>query len=234
MTKTKWEWGYRIFNYIDKLSPFIKTWIIVMLIFISTPIYTKYLAKWIIDVNKQHSINQKEEKEKYAQKIALDLKQELFEIKHLSSIISNVLLISYHNTTESIGGFSHLYLSAICEATDGKRLTNEWQRLSRFDYVDEIKHITREGYFYSSDLEKIKEVLPGFYRRLTVSNVKSVLIFPIDGVRSSLGLVVITSYEIGPDEVNVDWMIKCTHHIAKITTLLDYENVDKWSKNESK
>lgn len=234
MLKTKWEWVHKIFNYIDKLSPFIKTWIIIILIFASTPFYTKYLAKWVLDLNKQYTLSDKEEKEKYAQKIALDLKQELFEIKHLSSLISNVLLISYHNTTESISGFSHLYLSSICEATDGKRLANEWQWLSRFDYVDEIKYVTREGYFYSNDIEKVKEILPGFYRRLAISDVKSVLIFPIEGVRYSLGLVIITSYEVGPDDVNVDWMIKCTHHIAKITALLDYENVDKWSKNDSK
>ena len=58
--------------------------------------------------------------------------------------IFDVLLLSYHNSKQSLSGFKFLYLSCLTEASksiDTPLLKNQWTNLDYVYFVDELEKI---------------------------------------------------------------------------------------------
>lgn len=217
----------KLWNFVSNLTSETKTIIIfILLILCLNPIYREYYEHTLIKsigeaFNKQKEQTLKEED--YGFKYAPYVAQCIDNIKDKDTDCSNVLLLSYHNTKHSLQSFSYIYLDCIRESVKDQSddyVSDYWQSLQYINYQEELNKINDITYLQVDNINKIKYSFPRLYKKLLQSNAQAVGIYPIEGIRNPIGLIVVI-YD-SPKKYADDYYKKViSPQIQKLSTILD-------------
>lgn len=139
----------------------------------------------------------------------------------------DVLLLNYHNSKKSLQGIRYLYLNCIAESTKGiehEAVKKYWSDLEYIYYQDEISKIHNHGYLRIEDIDSIKPHFPKLYKNLLVSEAKSAAFYPIEGLDSPIGMIVVL-YKQRKTYRSGFYNSHLSSQIQKLSTLLDYPNL---------
>lgn len=173
--------------------------------------------------NKQTEI--KQDREQYVTKIMPRVNGLIQDIASKDEEATNVLLLNYHNTLTSTHGLAYRYLTGICEQFKTKPCIDYWKELDYMNYGEEIHNITIRRCLLMQDVKDYRQEFPKFTYLLERSNAKSAIFYPIIGVDSSIGLIVVL-YDKQITEISLDKIRKViAPNIQPLAVLLDYNYV---------
>lgn len=162
--------------------------------------------------------------EKYSMETAIELNYQVQLIAEKDKDAFDVILLNYHNNTQSLQGYKYLYLSCLTEAPrclDTPLMKSQWNKIDYIYYADELAKIHSQGFVQFNDIEQMGTTLPKLYRLVKASNAKAVTFFTIEGHNVPIGLVVLFYSESKKyDYVYAQGILPC---IQKLAILLDYE-----------
>ena len=139
----------------------------------------------------------------------------------LNNFYNCLLLINYHNSTESINGLSYLYMTTLAEAYSDSSIKKEWREVYYIDYASELDKIHKKtATIINVDCNN---KFPLLSKRLKYCNSKYSVWFTLRGVTSEIGVLVII-YKNEPPTDMVYYSKNILDGINRLTTLLDYEN----------
>lgn len=217
----------KIWDIISNLSSDTKTIsIIILLVLTTNSIWIKYSKHTIVESVGKAFHNQKEQtlkEEDYGFKYAPYVAQCIDIIKEKDNDCSNVLLLSYHNTKHSLQSFSYIYLDCIRESVKDQTddyVGDYWQSLQYINYQEELNKINDVSYLQVNKIEDIKYTFPRLYKKLIQSNAKAVGIYPIEGIRNPIGLIVVI-YSTSKVYSNDYYTKVISPQIQKLSTILD-------------
>lgn len=164
--------------------------------------------------------------EQYSMETSVEICNQVKLISEKDRDAFDVLLLNYHNNTQSLQGYKYLYLSCLTEAPrdlDTPPLRQQWNRIDYVYYADELSKIHNQGIVQIEDIETISNSLPKMYRLIKASDAKAVSFFTIEGHDSAIGIILILYKE--PKKYDKDYHGSILPCIQKLAILLDYENV---------
>ena len=226
-----------MFNYLKQLWTFIEALpntVKSLIIFIIIGIFLYYG----IDNNLEHYIKYIDQKaplemqaeEKYAIEMAEPINQCLKEISVKDKDTYNVILLTYHNTKKTMQGFSYIYMDYL---TDYKidpskpQVKKFFRELDWLYYSDELKTLQDQSYYRCNSLDSLKIKYPKLYYDVFQElNPKALAIYNLQGVDSSLGLLIILydkpkKYYLGYSNTVI------YPYLQQLASILDYNNIKK-------
>ena len=223
----------QIFNYlkelwktINKIHPETKTLIIVLLFGWVFYLQIKDEIKVQLHENEYKIAQDSKNAEKYSMESALEINQQVKLISKIDNEAFDVLLLNYHNNTQSLQGYKYLYLSCLTEAPkslDTEPLKPQWNKIDYIYFADELSKIHEQSFVKFDDVESMATHLPKFYRLVKPSEAKSVAVFTIEGHDYPIGLIILLYKEKVKYEQNYTKnILPC---IQRLAILLDYERV---------
>ena len=216
-----WEKLQNLWLTIDRMPTTLKTLIIFLTGIIAFYIGTDYIANnTVLEVFSKVK-KDKKESEDYTKSIAPKINTEVNNILNSDTNISNVLIINYHNSTESINGLSYLYMTTLAEAYSDSSIKKEWREVYYIDYASELDKIHKKtATIINVDCNN---KFPLLSKRLKYCNSKYSVWFTLRGVTSEIGVLVII-YKNEPPTDMVYYSKNILDGINRLTMLLDYEN----------
>ena len=218
------KWIKKVWEYLNRIHPETRSVIIILLFgWIMYSQITVETARQIDIKHKQEIVSNKKA-EQYSKETAIDINQQVQLIAEADQDAFDVLLLNYHNNTQSLQGYKYLYLSCLTEAPrslDTPSLQQQWNRLDYIYYADELYKIHSQSFVKFEDIDRMRNSLPKLYRLVKGSEAKAVSFFTIEGHDSQIGLIVIF-YE-SSKKYNYKYAGRILPHIQKLALLLDYE-----------
>ena len=216
--KTAWE-------FINKINPETRSLIIILLF--GYVLYTQINQSTQNQIKEQHEqrIQAEKEAEEYAKDKAIEVNRHVRLIAHKDKDVFDVLLLSYHNTKQTLQGFKFLYLSCLTESPksiDTPLLKNQWTNLDYIYYVDELEKIHNQEIVHISDLSEMENDLPKLYRLVRASDAKAASFYVVEGKKSPIGIIVMLYKD--PIACKMEKAKIIMPSIQKLAILLDYEN----------
>lgn len=213
---------------VGKIHPETKTLIIVLLL--GWVLYSQITGET------QRQMQEREQKEQiYNKKAEQYSRQSAIEINNQVQLIAqkdedafNVLLMNYHNNTQSLQGYKYLYLSCLTEAPrclDTPTLKQQWNKIDYIYYADELAKIHAQSFVQFNDIEQMGGSLPKLYRLVKASDAQAISFFTIEGHDFPIGLIVIFYKE--PKKYNYNYARGILPCIQKLAILLDYDKIKK-------
>ncbi len=218
----------KVFSYIDKINPTVKTIIIVALLFWCTQVCLVNQGKVFITDYIESVEYSNRKAEEYSIKMSPKIKQQIENIKNKDADATNVILISFHNTKKSLQGFSYMFLTALTDSPAGlaDSYTGLWSDLPYLQYSDEVGKIRRLGFLRTDSIGFLKEDFPQFYKKLRQCEAHAAAIYLIDGIDSDgatapIGLIVVLYDK--PKQYYLGYYNTCIAPSTQIlSTLLNY------------
>lgn len=216
-----WEKLQNLWLTIDRIPTTLKTAIIFL-----TSIAIFYLGTDYITSNTVSEVffkvkENKKESEDYTKSIAPKINAEVNAILNSDTNISNVLLINYHNSTESINGLSYLYMTTLTEAYSDSSIKKEWREVYYIDYASELDKIHKKTSTVINT--NCSNKFPLLSKRLKYCNSNYSVWFTLKGVTSEIGVLVIIYKNEPPLDITY-YSKNILGSVNRLTTLLDYEN----------
>ena len=213
-----------LWKLINKLHPETRSLIIILLFgWILYSQITDKIYQQIVEKSKQEQLQNKRA-ERYSREAAVEINNQVQLIAEKDEDAFDVLLLNYHNNTQSLQGYKYLYLSCLTEAPrslDTPTLKQQWNKLDYIYYADELAKIHSQSYVQFEDIELLGQTLPKLYRLVKASDAQSIAFFTIEGHDSPIGLVVILYKEPKKHFHNyIKTILPC---IQKLAILLDYD-----------
>ena len=223
-----WNWIKKVWEYLNKIHPQTRSLLILLLFgYILYSQITRTTEHMIHDSFQQEAVANKNA-EKYSMETAIELNHQVQLIAEKDKDAFDVILLNYHNNTQSLQGYKYLYLSCLTEATrclDTPLMKNQWNKIDYIYYADELAKIHSQGFIQFGDLEQMGDKLPKLYRLIRASGAEAVTFFTIEGHNAPIGLVVLFYNESKKyDYAYAQGILPC---IQKLAILLDYENNKK-------
>ena len=184
---------------------------------------TTETANQIAQKHNQEIIDSKKA-EQYSLETAIDINEQVQSIAEIDKDAFDVLLLNYHNNTQSLQGYKYLYLSCLTEAPrslDTPTLKQQWNRLDYIYYADELYKIHSQSFVKFEDVEKMGKSLPKLYRLVKSSEAEAISFFTIEGHDNQIGLIIILYKQ--PKIYDYKYAGKILPHIQKLALLLDYD-----------
>ena len=184
---------------------------------------TTETANQIAQKHNQEIIDSKKA-EQYSLETAIDINEQVQSIAEIDKDAFDVLLLNYHNNTQSLQGYKYLYLSCLTEAPrslDTPTLKQQWNRLDYIYYADELYKIHSQSFVKFEDVEKMGRTLPKLYRLVKSSEAEAISFFTIEGHDNQIGLIIILYKQ--PKTYDYKYAGKILPHIQKLALLLDYD-----------
>ena len=220
----KLDWIKYLWELINKINPETRSLIIIILFgWIMYSQITVETAKQIDEKHKQEIVNSKKA-EQYSRDTAVEINQQVQLIAEIDKDAFDVLLLNYHNNTQSLQGYKYLYLSCLTEAPrslDTPMLQQQWNKLDYIYYADELYKIHSQSFVKFENIDIMHNNLPKLYRLVKASEAEAVSFFTIEGHDSQIGLIVI--FYKNPKTYDYRYAGKILPHIQKLALLLDYE-----------
>ena len=217
-----------LWRIINKLHPETRSLIIILLFgWIMYSQITNETARQI-DKKYQQEIVSNKKAEQYSKESAIEINQQVQLIAEIDEDAFDVLLLNYHNNTQSLQGYKYLYLSCLTEAPrslDTPTLQQQWNKLDYIYYADELAKIHGQSFVQFSDIEEMRMTLPKLYRLVKASDAQAVSFFTIEGHNSEIGLVVLFYKEY--KKYNYQFARGILPCIQKLAILLDYDKANK-------
>ena len=222
------SWLKYLWELINRLHPETRSLIIILLFgWILYSQITTETAKQIDNKYKQEVVSNKKA-EQYSLETAVEINQQIQSIAEIDKDAFDVLLLNYHNNTQSLQGYKYLYLSCLTEAPrclDTPTLKQQWNKLDYIYYADELAKIHSQSFVKFENIELMGTSLPKLYRLVKASEATSISMFTIEGVNQQIGLVVI--FYKHPKTYDYKYAGRILPHIQKLALLLDYETRGK-------
>lgn len=220
-----WEKLYALWLAVDKIPTTLKNTIIFIGVCLFLYIGGNYIAKNTIAEAFSKMKTDKKKSETYTVEIAPKINYIVNAILDSDTNISNVLLMNYHNSTESVNGLSYLYMTTLAEAYEEKSIRNEWRELLYIDYAIEMDKLHRKTMVNVNSLEM--NSYPLLSKRLNYCDVKYSTWFGLTGKSSNIGVLVIIYKNAPPLEMS--YYSRCIlESRLMLIRLLDYENKDMY------
>ena len=216
-----WEKFKDLWSVIDHIPSTLKTLIIFITCLLTFYLITNYItSNTISEVFKTFKENKKKS-EDYTKSIAPKINENLNLILNSDTNISNVLLINYHNSTESINGLSYLYMTTLAEAYADTSIKKEWREVYYIDYASELEriHKTVSTVINTSTTNKF----PLLSKRLKYCGATYSVWFTLKGINSEIGVLVIIYKNIPPTDI-IYYSKNILGCVNKLAIMLDYEN----------
>lgn len=166
--------------------------------------------------------------EQYSMETGIEINQQVQEIAEIDKDAFDVLLLNYHNNTQSLQGYKYLYLSCLTEAPrslDTPTLQKQWNKLDYIYYADELAKLHRQSFVSFSNIDQMGLQLPKMYRLVKASDAEAISFFTIEGHDNPIGLIVVFYKE--PKVYDKLYAGRILPHIQKLALLLDYEKAQK-------
>ena len=209
---------------LNKIHPETRSLIIIFLFgWILYSQITTETANQIAQKHNQEIIDSKKA-EQYSLETAIDINEQVQSIAEIDKDAFDVLLLNYHNNTQSLQGYKYLYLSCLTEAPrslDTPTLKQQWNRLDYIYYADELYKIHSQSFVKFEDVEKMGKPLPKLYRLVKSSEAEAISFFTIEGHNNQIGLIIILYKQ--PKTYDYKYAGKILPHIQKLALLLDYD-----------
>ena len=219
------KWITKVYEWINKIPPDTRSAIIFLLFgYILFSQITEETKKQIAK-NIQEEILQNKKAEQYSMETSVELNQEVQMIAEKDTDAFDVLLLNYHNNTQSLQGYKYLYLSCLTEAPqclDTPLLKQQWNKIDYIYYADELARIHAQSFVSIEDIESMGTSFPKLYRLVKTSGAKAITFFTIEGSSSEIGMIVILYKESKKYDLHYPKVI--LPHIQKLAILLDYES----------
>ena len=224
----KLEWFKYVWVLINKIHP--ETRSLIILILFGWIMYSQITSEVAKEIDKKHNqeIVSNKKAEQYSRETAIEINQQVQSIAEIDKDAFDVLLLNYHNNTQSLQGYKYLYLSCLTEAPrslDTPTLQKQWNKLDYIYYADELAKLHRQSFVSFSDMEKMGLQLPKLYRLVKASDAEAISFFTIEGYDNPIGLIVV--FYKKPKIYNKTYAGKILPHIQKLALLLDYEKAKK-------
>ena len=166
--------------------------------------------------------------EQYSMETAVEINRQVQTIAERDDEAFDVLLLNYHNNTQSLQGYKYLYLSCLTEAPrslDTYTLKQQWNRLDYIYYADELAKIHSQSFIQFENIEQMGKSLPKLYRLVKASDAQAISFFTIEGHNSQIGLVILLYKEHKHyDYKYAQGILPC---IQRLAILLDYDKTRK-------
>ena len=219
------NWIKNLWGIINQIKPETRSLIIILLF--GWVLYSQISQSTYNQIKEQHELSIKEEKdaEEYAKEKASEVNRHVRLIAHKDNDAFDVLLLSYHNSKQSLQGFKFLYLSCLTESPkdiDTPLLKNQWTNMDYVYYVDELEKLHNQEIVQISNIKEMEDYLPKLYRLVKSSDAKAVSFYVVEGKKSPIGIIVIL-YK-NPIENQMEKAKIIMPSIQKLAILLDYEN----------
>lgn len=213
---------------LNKINPETRSLIIIFLFgWILYSQITSETAKQIDQKHHQEIANSKKA-EQYSMNTAIEINEQIQLIADKDKNAFDVILLNYHNNTQSLQGYKYLYLSCLTEAPrtlDTPTLKQQWNKLDYIYYADELAKIHGQSFVQFENIEQMGYNLPKLYRLVKASDAQAVSFFTVEGHDSQIGLVILFYKEyIKYDYQFARGILPC---IQKLAILLDYEKLNK-------
>ena len=224
----KLDWIKYLWELINKIHPETRSLIIIILFgWIMYSQITVETARQIEEKHKQEIVKSKRA-EQYSKEKAIDINQQVQQIAEIDKDAFDVLLLNYHNNTQSLQGYKYLYLSCLTEAPrslDTPTLKQQWNKLDYIYYADELAKIHSQSFVKFENIDNMKRSLPKFYRLVNASEAEAISFFTIEGHESEIGLIIIFYKE--PKKYDYKYAGLILPHIQRLALLLDYDKLNK-------
>ena len=224
----KLDWIKYLWELINKIHPETRSLIILILFgWILYSQITVETAKQIEEKHIQEIVNNKKA-EQYSKEKAIDINQQVQQIAEIDKDAFDVLLLNYHNNTQSLQGYKYLYLSCLTEAPrslDTPTLKQQWNKLDYIYYADELSKIHSQSFVKFENIDNMKRSLPKLYRLVNASEAEAISFFTIEGHESEIGLIIIFYKE--PKKYDYKYAGLILPHIQRLALLLDYNKLNK-------
>ena len=222
------DWFKKCWELLNKIHPETRSLIIVLLFgWILYSQITRETAKQIDEKHRQEIVKNKEA-ERYSMNTAIEINEQVKLIADRDKDAFDVILLNYHNNTQSLQGYKYLYLSCLTEAPstlDTPTLKQQWNKLDYIYYADELAKIHGQSFVQFESVEDMGKNLPKLYRLVKASDAKAVSFFTIEGHNSQIGLVVLFYKEY--KKYNYQFARGILPCIQRLAILLDYEKAKK-------
>lgn len=185
-------------------------------------------TKQYISEKFEESILQNKKAEQYSLEASVDINRQVQLIAEKDKDAFDVLLLNYHNNTQSLQGYKYLYLSCLTEAPeslDTPLIGQQWNRIDYIYYADELSKIHNQSFVQISNIEQMKYNLPKLYRLVKASDAKAISFFTIEGKDQAIGMVVILYKQ--EKQYDLEYPKVILPSIQKLALLLDYESIKK-------
>lgn len=218
----------KFWELLNRISPTNRNFIIIILLgFVFYNQICVSIKKYVVEEIKTDIASNKKA-ELYTKNTAIEINRQVKLIAERDQDAFNVLLLSYHNSTQSLQGYKYLYLSCIAEAPkqlDTPLLKPQWDKIDYIYYADELVKIHNQSYVYIEKLDDIKTTLPKLYRLIKASDAQSAVLYAIEGHETPIGMVVVLYDKQKTYTSNYQKII--VPSIQKLAILLDYDNMQK-------
>lgn len=222
------DWIKKLWEVLNKIHPETRTLIIIVLFgYILYSQITRETERQMYE--KEYYEEQKtKDAEQYSINTAIEINQQVQLIADKDREAFDVLLLNYHNNTQSLQGYKYLYLSCLTEAPrtiDTPTLKQQWNRIDYIYYADELAKIHNQSFIQFENVEQMTLNLPKLYRLVKASDAKAISFFTIEGHSSPIGLVVILYKDYKKyDYQYAQGILPC---IQRLAILLDYNRSKK-------
>ena len=214
----------QVWELLNKIHPETRSLIIIFLFgWILYSQITTETAKQI-EQKRYQEIADSKKAEQYSLETAIEINQQVQSIAEIDKDAFDVLLLNYHNNTQSLQGYKYLYLSCLTEAPrslDTPTLKQQWNKLDYIYYADELYKIHSQSFVKFEDVENMGKSLPKLYRLVKSSEAKAISFFTIEGHDNQIGLIIILYKQ--PKTYDYKYAGKFLPHIQKLALLLDYD-----------
>ena len=185
-------------------------------------------TKQLIGEKFQEEVLHNKKAEQYSMETSIELNYQVQLIAEKDKDAFDVLLLNYHNNTQSLQGYKYLYLSCLTEAPrclDTPLMKQQWNRIDYIYYADELAKIHSQSFIQIEDVENMGEKFPKLYRLVKASDAKAISFFTIEGHDQAIGMIVLLYKE--PKKYNQDYHRAILPCIQRLAILLDYDNLKK-------
>ena len=218
----------KLWEFLNKISPTNRNLIIILLMGYIFYSQINTSTKEFIHEKITYDLQTEKNAEQYTKDTALELNRQVRLIMEKDQDACNVLLLSYHNSKQSLQGFKYLYLSCLTEAPrslDTPLLRQQWNNIDYVYYADELTRIHTQSFVQIKDVEDMKDILPKLYHLVKTSDAKAISFFTIEGKDFPIGMVVVFYKDTPSSKSNYTRAILPS--IQRLAILLDYENIQK-------
>ena len=202
----------KIWYCVDGFPAWIKNALIVVLI-MAAPFVASRITTSEVASNRRTA-------ESYAMENSLLIQSYMNEILCSGNGIKSVMLLSYHNSTESLHGYQYLYVSSFTCAPVNDELLDDWDKVKFTPYSKELQYVHRHKMRTVVESPCTDRNVEALSRKLASQGMERNVLYTINGLKNPIGILVVT-FE---GQVNFRSEYVIFDKISRLAIILDYEN----------
>ena len=149
----------------------------------------KYLEKKLVEKEVLH-----EKATQYRKNVTPKIRAELSKVAE-DIEADRVIVFEFSNGSSNLIGLPFLYLSATSEVVSTTTLpvSHLYQKINTSIVASFLEVLEDKGYYYTPDIQEIKDKYPIMYNFMNPNDVKSALFYCLYGVNNTIGFLVATT-----------------------------------------